>query len=163
MFSADQCNPPPDKGQIERIRKMRHLTTLAIVTAACALFAGQAAAAPIQRVLITDGGNDRVLEFELDGTFVGTFASSFSAQGIKQGPNGNIFIADHTGGGDIKEFTVDGTELGTPAFDNPNSNLRPDDIAFDSNGDLFFANPFGSGSEEDGIFRVDAPAPPPPW
>ena len=138
---------------------MRHLLAIALVTAVCALFAGQAAAAMIQHVLIADARNDRVLEFETDGTFVGTFASGFSPGGIKQGPDGNVYIADtddqsgQTGGGPIRKFAIDGTPL-SHAF-NGQANIRPDDIAFNSSGDLFFVNPFGVGTEDDQVYRVD--------
>ncbi len=138
---------------------MRHLTAIAIVTAALGLSAGHAAAAMIQHVLIVDVRNDRVLEFETDGTFVGTFASGFSPGGIKQGPDGNVYIADtddqpnQTGGGPIRKFAIDGTPLAN-AF-NGQADIRPDDIAFNSSGDLFFVNPFGGGTEDDQVYRVD--------
>lgn len=112
-------------------------------------------------MLVSDSVNDRVLEFETDGTFVGTFASGFSPGGIKQGPDGNVYISETdnvltTGGGAIKKFSVNGSPLAN-AFDGQ-LNIRPDDLAFDSNGDLFFVNPFGGGSEDDQVYRVDSPS-----
>jgi len=149
MFVASQLNTPPTKGQIERILRMRHLATLAIVTAACALFAGQANAATI---LVSDAENGRVLEFGTDGTFLGTFASGFRAGGIQLGPDGYVYIADSVDGGEIRKFQTDGTELAA-AFDGL-TDVRPDDIAFNSSGQLFFANPFGAAA--DGVYRVDS-------
>ena len=150
MFVASQLNAPPREGQIERTRRMRHLATLAIVTAACALFAGQANAATI---LVSDAENGRVLEFGTDGTFLGTFASGFGRPaGIQLGPDGNVYIADAVDDGEIRKFQTDGTELAA-AFDGL-ADVKPDDIAFNSSGQLFFVNPFGTAA--DGVYRVDS-------
>jgi len=150
MFVASQLNAPPTKGQIERTRRMRHLAALAIVTAACALFAGQANAATI---LVSDAENGRVLEFGTNGTFLGTFASGFDRPaGIQLGRDGNVYIADAADGGAIRKFQTDGAELAA-AFDGL-TNVKPDDIAFNSSGELFFVNPFGTAA--DGVYRVDS-------
>jgi len=155
MFVASELNTPPTKGQIERILRMRHL---AIVTAACALFAGQANAATINRVLVGDAENNRVLEFETDGTFVGVFADGFRPSGILQGPNGNVFIGEGAADAPIREYQFDGSFVGN-AFDGTSAagapDARPDDLAFNASGKLFFNSPgFGGTTQE--IRRVDS-------
>lgn len=126
------------------------IVAIALVTAACALFAGQAPAATI---LVTDANNDRVLEFGTDGTFLGVFASGFGRPGgIQLGPDGNVYITEAVDGGAIRKFQTDGTELAA-AFDGL-TDVKPDDIAFNSSGQLFFANPFGTAA--DGVYRVDS-------
>jgi len=156
MFVASQLNTPPTKGQIERILRMRHLATLAIVTAACALFAGQANAATIHRVLVSDVLNSRVLEFETDGTFVGVFADGFKPSGILQGPNGNVFIGEGNPDAPIREYQFDGTLVGNAFNGTTGTTARPDDLAFNaSSGKLFFNSPgFSSNNQE--IRRVDS-------
>ena len=143
---------------------MQPLPRFAIVIAAVALFAGlagNASAATIYHVLVNDSGNDRVLEFDTDGNFIGVFASGFSPGGVKQGPDGNVYISNFDqiatiGGGPIFRYSVNGTPLAN-AF-NGQADIRPDDLAFDGNGDLFFGNPFGGGTEDDQVYRVDGPS-----
>ena len=100
-----------------------------------------------------DGGTPRVLEFGLDGTFLGVFASGYKAGGIQLGPNRNVFINEGASGGPIREYEQDGTFVGN-AF-NGVSGVRPDDLAVDSAGNLYFNSPGWGGTTQE-VRRVDS-------
>mgnify|MGYP006284699659 FL=1 len=136
---------------------MKRIIGIAAAVVSIGILAGTASAGIVQRVLVSDRNNDRVLEFGLDGSYVGVFASGYVPGGIAQDSAYNVYIADSSGGGDIKKYQTDGTEF-TSAFTNSNSNITPDDLAFDASGNLYFGNPFGSGDEDDGVYRVDTPS-----
>lgn len=141
---------------------MNRVIALAAAVVSLGIFAWSATAAPIQHVLVSEALNDRVLEFDLGGNFIGVFASGFDPSGIRQGSDGNIYIADstdqpgETGGGPVRKFNRNGTPL--PHAFNGAADIRPDDLAFDSNGYLFFDNSFGAGSADDNIYRVNGPS-----
>ena len=128
---------------------MRHLATLAIVTAVCALFAGQANAATI---LVGDRhagdeSNARFLEFDLEGNFLGVFASGYGAAGIAQASDTDVYLGEAAAGAPVRQYDTDGTLLGS-AFDDGSSS-RPESLAFDSSGDLFISSPGFGGSTQD--------------
>ena len=128
---------------------MKRIIGIAAAVVGIGILAGTASA----EILVSDAINNRVLEFGTDGTFLGTFASGFGRPGgIQLGPDGNVYIADAVDGGEIRKFQTDGTELAA-AFDGL-TDVKPDDIAFNSSGQLFFVNPFGTAA--DGVYRVDS-------
>jgi hypothetical protein len=112
-----------------------------------------------RKVLVAGSRNDRVWQFDLNGTFEGVFASGFSPGGIAQDSDGNVYIADTDnhgggdGGGPVRKYTDRGQAMAN-AF-NGAANVRPDDLAFDNDGTLYFVNPFGAGGEDDQVYRVD--------
>jgi len=137
---------------------MRNATTLLTLVLLTLITAAPVSAATIHRVLVGDRLNDRVLEFETDGTFVGVFADGFGPSGILQGPNGNVFIGEAAADAPIREYQFDGTFVGN-AFDGTSAagapDARPDDLAFNASGKLFFNSPgFGGTTQE--IRRVDS-------
>jgi hypothetical protein len=133
---------------------MKSILGIAAAVVSIAILAGTANAGIVHHVLVSDAENARVLEFEMDGTYVGVFADFTGGRpsGIAQDSSYNVHIANAVDGGAVRRFSTDGTEL-SPTF-NGLTDVKPDDIALDGDGTLFFGNPFGTAA--DGVYRVDS-------
>ena len=71
---------------------------------------------PDRRVLVSSGGDNRVLEFDLDGNYVGDLVDSASGLVFPTGllllPGGSLLVASRDSN-DVRSFDpVDGTPLG---------------------------------------------------
>ena len=151
-----KSNLGPKTNSSKRRSIMKRIIGIAAAVVSIGILAGTASAGIVQHVLVSDAENARVLEFDLDGTYIGEFADFTGGRpaGIVQDSEYNIHIANAADGGKIRQFSTDGTEQ-TATF-NGLTDVRPDDIAFNSSGQLFFGNPFGTAA--DGVYRVDTPS-----
>ncbi len=121
---------------------------LALVVVGLATADAQAA----QQLLVGDNLNSRVLRFDLDGNYLGVFASGFGPTGIQYGPDGKVYIGAGSAG-EIRRYDLDGSFLGN-AF-NGQVDVAIDDIAFDASGTLYFNDSFGNNPGDQQIYRVD--------
>ena len=162
--ASQKTNIGPNTNSKRRSSIMNRIVAIAATVVGIGILAGTASAGIVQHVLVMDIQHDtgfsagRILEFDLDGNFIGVFDSGYRSAGMQQADDYTIYVSDTddvsgAGGGPIRSYDVDGTPL-THAY-NGGTDIRPDDLAFDSNGDLFFDNAFGGGNEDDQIYRVD--------
>jgi DNA-binding beta-propeller fold protein YncE len=103
------------------------------------------------RVHVADGGNDRIMVFAPDGSFIRTFGSLGSAPGRLDYPisvavasNGDVFVADHYNYR-VQQFDSVGNLI--HVFPMPGEQQRSWAVAVDSADNLYI------GTNSDGILR----------
>jgi hypothetical protein len=96
----------------------------------------------IGRVFVSSGGDDRVPEFNVFGTWVGDFVAAGAGgldapTGLTLGPDGHLYVCSSGTNSVLKYDGITGTFLGTFAAAGAGGLVAPFGLAFGLNGDLF--------------------------
>ncbi|QNN20804.1 hypothetical protein HED60_00480 [Planctomycetales bacterium ZRK34] len=123
---------------------MFRTTRLMILVCVLTLSAGPLMAA--QMLLVGDTTNERVLSYDLDGNFLGTFATGYKPGGLAYNPtDGYVYIADTTsssGNNAINRYTLGGSFVDT--YFTSSSTTRVDMLAVAPDGSVYFSDAFGT-------------------
>jgi len=95
---------------------------------------------PDGNIWYTDAGSDKIVKFELDGSFTDYSTGVSSPHGITSGPDGNLWVAGY-GENSIAKITLAGN---VTRYAIPTSGVGPFDLVTGPDGNLWFVEYWGS-------------------
>jgi len=124
-------------------RELRSVAVWGALTEAPLSLPSDIAAGPGGSYFVVDGGNDRVVKFDGNGSLVHAFGSHGAGDGqldgpvgIGVGPSGNVFVADR-GNHRLQVFSADGDFLRSLPLVADGVDVVPVDVAVSSGDELF--------------------------